>query len=567
MYNPAERGHEDYGGLAISMLMRRYVTALAAASAIAAAVTGVWWLAAAAAGLATAAALARDSQPVVAFSPSPLTPATPEPSDVVDALHRSAAPLVSVVCSHLWLRDPATGTFRRIAMAGETSPCADAVPTDDPSMGAGAVSDLASVVQIAGPSDGPDIVWRLAYPLGHPKQTGVACVDMRSANQPDVRRITDEITRLEPSLEAALRITVAREETAVARRLLGSAHDLSRRLRPDEVAASALDHAMALSEAVTGSVLLLDDTASVLRIASSRGITDEIVARTAIKSGDGIAGWVFATGKPLLVEDLPSRRDPRHDGVRSAVSVPIADGDGRLGVLSVGSRDHPARFTEATVSALGFLARQTAVALRNARAMESARDLYFTTLTALTEALETKDPYARGATRRVTDVVMALAKAFELGATDSHSLHVAALLHDIGMRLTSDASGKDRPLSTGERGLVQGHPAVAAEILADIPGLKEVVPIVYHHHEWYDGHGYVSGTAGESIPLGSRILAVADAFVAMTSDRPYRSAMTVRSTVDELNAKSGSQFDPDVVSTLGDILRRNPGLALMASGE
>jgi polar amino acid transport system substrate-binding protein len=121
--------------------------------------------------------------------------------------------------------------------------------------------------------------------------------------------------------------------------------------------------------------------------------------------------------------------------------------------------------------------------------------------------------------------------------------------------------GTARPLSTAERGMLKAHPVVAAEVLADVPALRAVVPIVYHHHEWYDGHGYVGGLAGEAIPQGSRILAVADAFVAMTSERPYRRAMTVGDALEELSEKAGTQFDPDVVAALRRALDARPDLA------
>jgi HD-GYP domain-containing protein (c-di-GMP phosphodiesterase class II) len=309
--------------------------------------------------------------------------------------------------------------------------------------------------------------------------------------------------------------------------------------------------------------MLADDEGSALRIALSRGLPDDVVSETVVTPGEGIAGWVFASGKPLLVEDLPHRTNSRRRGVRSAVSVPIADEDGILGVLNVGSHRFPARFTDDHLHSLETLGRQTAVALRNARAMESATDLYFATLTALSVALETKDPYARGTTGRVVDIVRALASGMDLGRVDSHALNVAALLHDIGMGLAGGPIGTTaRPLSTVERGMLKAHPVMAAEILADVPSLREVVPIVYHHHEWYDGHGYVGGLAGEAIPLGSRILAVADAFVAMTSDRPYRRALSVSAAVAELASKAGTQFDPLVVAVLRSELERDPALAL-----
>jgi HD-GYP domain-containing protein (c-di-GMP phosphodiesterase class II) len=115
--------------------------------------------------------------------------------------------------------------------------------------------------------------------------------------------------------------------------------------------------------------------------------------------------------------------------------------------------------------------------------------------------------------------------------------------------------------------MLKAHPVVAAQVLGDVPSLAKVVPLVYHHHEWYDGHGYVTGLAGEDIPTGSRLLAVADAFVAMTSDRPYRRAMTVETALSELYAKAGTQFDPAAVEGLRAVLEEHPDLATVASRD
>jgi len=130
------------------------------------------------------------------------------------------------------------------------------------------------------------------------------------------------------------------------------------------------------------------------------------------------------------------------------------------------------------------------------------------------------------------------------------------LLHDIGMSSVGDGVRHcDRPLTTIERALLKLHPHIAAEILEEAPALRNVVPIVYHHHEWFDGHGYGDGLSGEAIPLGARILAVADAYVAMTSDRPYRTARRSSEALREVQDKAGTQFDPVVVSALADILQ------------
>jgi HD-GYP domain-containing protein (c-di-GMP phosphodiesterase class II) len=237
--------------------------------------------------------------------------------------------------------------------------------------------------------------------------------------------------------------------------------------------------------------------------------------------------------------------------VRSAASVPIADADGVLGVINVGSRGFPARFTESHLAALETLGKQTAVALRNARAVAESRGLYYDTLRALAVALETKDPYSRGATERVLDTALGVADVLGLENAELETLRVSALLHDIGMAVAGDPLAlRHQPLSTVEQGLMKLHPQIAAEILDEMPALRDVVPVVYHHHEWYDGGGYLGGLAGDGIPLGARILAVADAYVALTSDRPYRCAFAPASALTEIRDKAGTQFDPAVVDAL-----------------
>jgi len=155
----------------------------------------------------------------------------------------------------------------------------------------------------------------------------------------------------------------------------------------------------------------------------------------------------------------------------------------------------------------------------------------------------------------VLECTAALGDAFALTSEEREALRIAALLHDMGMASVGEGLlSADRPLTTVEQALLRMHPHVAAEMLAQAPALRHVVPIVYHHHEWYDGGGYIGGLKGEDIPLGARLLAVADAYVAMTSDRPYRAAMSSRDALMELTDKAGTQFDPDVVEALRELL-------------
>lgn len=487
-------------------------------------------------------------------------PPTLETQAVLACLRTAVAPLGTIAATHLWLADERSETLRMLDACGPFAPHGEPIrfEEDDPIVRAyqerrvssGAVARL----RIGGAST---TAWRYAIPVEAGARRGVAAIDLHASAEPDAGLLPELTAPLLGSLSGTLALHVADTELMTARNLVEAARELSRLLDPRQVLETALARAMEMTGAQTGSIMLIDPSTGRLRIEVAHGLPEEVVRDTRLGEGEGIAGWVLASGQPLLVEDLLSRSPAaRRHGVRSAVSAPLTDDDGTLGVLNVGSRSFPARLTDGHLDTVVMLARQTATALRNARAVEESRAIYFDTLKALAIALETKDPYSRGGTERVLEYAEALGDVFDLSADDLNALRIAALLHDIGMASVGEGVAHcDRPLTTIERALLKLHPQIAADILAEAPSLRGVVPIVYHHHEWFDGHGYGHGIAGESIPAGARILAVADAFVAMTSDRPYRSAFTMEAALAELEDKAGTQFDPSVVSALSDIIR------------
>ena len=485
-------------------------------------------------------------------------PSGVEPVEVVSALLENASSAGDAIAAHVWLVDEATGTLRLIHAEGPARPDSTPVPLAGTVLGAAStlgVAQLEAVRRVRTP-DSESVVWRYALPLIAGESKGVAAVDFDGPARPDTERLTPVAGAMRGILAGTLALQVARTETASARALAETSRDLARMLDPDDVITMTLERAMALAGAQTGSVMLLGAEGR-MNIAASRGLPPDVVEAADVAEGEGIAGWVLASKQSLVVEDLDdssSVNSHRH-GVRSAVCVPIADDDGVLGVLNVGSRTFHARFSKSHLLALESLGRTTAVALRNARAASVARDLYFDTLKALAIAMEAKDPYSLGATDKVLECAMALGEAMALEPTELDALRVAALLHDIGMSAAGDVvSVRDRQLSTVEWGLLKVHPVIAAEILAKAPALSAAVPIVFHHHEHFDGGGYVGGIAGVEIPIGARILAVADAYIAMISPRPYRNAMSRTQAIAELTERAGAQFDPAVVQSFTELL-------------
>lgn len=489
-----------------------------------------------------------------AHGPAQAVSAAEAVRSLMDAAHAAGSP----VAAHLWLEDGPGGTLRLVAATGPVAPSREPVSTSDEVLSGalGAGCGVLEPVSDVHTSDTENVLWRYALPVLAGGSRGVVAVDLVGAEAPDADALDDIAAAHSTVLAGALALDVARVETETARTLVEMARDLSAILSVEGVVEACLDKAMRLADAATGSVMLLDDDGRVMRIAAARGLPSEVSGSASVSAGEGIAGWVLMSGQPVLVEDLPSRPNQRRrHGVRSAMSVPLADEHGSLGVLNVGSRAFPARFTSSHMSALETLGRQCAVAVRNARALSATRELYFSTLRALALALETKDPYASGATDRIVAYTTAMSDAMAVPEREAEAIRLSALLHDICMDATSEIAARRRQLSTVERGMLTMHPVLAAEVLQEAPALRAAVPIVYHHHEWFDGRGYVGGLAGADIPLGARILAVADAYVAMTSDRPYRRALSREEAMREMEAKAGTQFDPEVVRVFVGLVR------------
>ncbi len=163
-------------------------------------------------------------------------------------------------------------------------------------------------------------------------------------------------------------------------------------------------------------------------------------------------------------------------------------------------------------------------------------------------ALDARDHYTRGHSEWVAKYSVQIAKTMNCSEQETEKLELAALLHDVGKIGVKDSIlRKPAKLTQEEFAVVQRHPLSSAEIIQPVAYLRELVPAVRHHHERYDGKGYPDGLAGESIPFSARILTVADAFEAMTSDRPYRRALTFEKALAEIRRCRGSQFDPVIV--------------------
>ena len=185
------------------------------------------------------------------------------------------------------------------------------------------------------------------------------------------------------------------------------------------------------------------------------------------------------------------------------------------------------------------------------------RKVYLDTIRALAAAIDAKDPYTKGHSERVAETSVALAQELNLSDKDIENIEYTALLHDIGkIGIADNILGKTSSLTDKEFDKIKEHTVMGAKIIEPVDFLKNSYKAIYHHHEKYNGKGYPDGLKSENIPLSARIIAVADAYDAMGSDRPYRKKLNMNKILKELKDQSGKQFDPEVVKALISVLDR-----------
>ncbi|HLG12023.1 MAG TPA: HD domain-containing phosphohydrolase [Dehalococcoidia bacterium] len=275
--------------------------------------------------------------------------------------------------------------------------------------------------------------------------------------------------------------------------------------------------------------------------------------------GEGVAGWVMVHGGTAATSDILT--DARYArlaeiaqeaGFRSsAAAAVVLDGE-MLGALVIHYED-PRDFSKEELHALERIADQAAVAVANARQREALTNMGLETAMVLSNVIETRDAYTGDHCRRLVDFAGLTGQSLHLSGKEIELIKLGAALHDVGKIAVPDSIlMKREKLTPDEYAQIKQHCYFGGQICKKVPFLRSVHDIVYHHHEFYDGRGYPDGIAGDRIPLGSRIVAVVDAYDAITSDRPYRVALSQDDAIEILQKGSGTQWDPEIVSCFLD---------------
>lgn len=332
---------------------------------------------------------------------------------------------------------------------------------------------------------------------------------------------------------------------------------VNRSLKLDEVLDAALDKSMKILGKCQAGLFLYDEESQRLKMAASRRIPSSVLDdESQFSPEDCLCGQAFRKGELLDVKGYA--KDNRFKGTEKesdrVIIVPIPYHDRILGVMFF----YPNRGyepTEAELRLLTAIAHQIGVAVENAYLYKKLEDSYLETIKALAFALDAKDPYTRDHSEKVRQWSLLIAEKLGLDKDQVRDINFASLLHDVGKLGTSElVLNKPGELTDEEYEEVRQHPHAGSELLASIPILKHARRIVLHHHEFFGGGGYPKGLKANKIPLGARIIAIADAFEAMTADRPYREAMNIEAAKKRLRALAGSQFDPEVVEVFLSLL-------------
>ena len=365
------------------------------------------------------------------------------------------------------------------------------------------------------------------------------------------------------SMVAALSGRVQRENNVQ----LGHLYDAGRKVTASSGLSSVLEEVIKMTQATldasAASILLFRDNNQELYFEAATGPVSKSLRKVRLNTQYGIAGQVARTGKPLIVNDVVRSEkfhkmidDTTGFSTQSLICAPLMVNRKILGVVEVLNKLDGSDFGDEDLETAVTVANTAALAIENTRLHQTVLEAFKETVIALSMAVDEKDVYTRGHSRRVMEYAMLAGSFLTLTPEEAESLEFASALHDIGkLPISVEILNKPGSLSPEEWRVIHEHPVQGAAIIQGIPFLEEAAEYIRTHHERYDGEGYPDRLSGEDIPLGGRVIAVADAFDTMTTDRAYRTALSVDYAIRELKRCSGSQFCPVAVKAFISGLR------------
>ena len=368
--------------------------------------------------------------------------------------------------------------------------------------------------------------------------------------------------RMASEIEKAVLLQASKKRGQRLETLVKIIREISSTLDRDQLLNDIIDSARELLHAEASSLFLVDEDTGEIILKIARDVHQTHLPEIRIPAGKGIIGTVIESGETILVKD--TSKDQRHyDRVdqtsgldtRSILAVPLQTPTVILGsergitqskiiggIEAINKIE--GTFNQEDIQLLKTLADQAATVIHLARLYADANELFIDTIQAITQAIDAKDPYTHGHSQRVSEFSVILAKEMDLPPESVHHIRVGSLLHDVGKIGIPDLIlTKPGRLNSDEYRKMKEHPTIGAKIMGEVRMLQDEIPALAEHHERVDGNGYPLGLSDEQISLGGKIVAVADVFDALTSNRPYREALSAEEALDILISNRGTHLD------------------------
>lgn len=316
-------------------------------------------------------------------------------------------------------------------------------------------------------------------------------------------------------------------------------------------------------------IMLVDEKRESLQYSYAVGASEEALRRIKdyripLAREQNLMIRVLRKKRPILIRDVvaaglnPTNRILQDFQPSSFIVCPLIAENETIGILGADRRSGQRQLTSTDTEFLSIFANNIATLFQRSRLDEELKSSYVSSVRALVQAIEEKDTYTKGHSERVARTVVAIARELGMSEMEVEYFRLGSLLHDVGKIGISESIVKSRkPLSDADRKIIQKHPIKGVEILQHIPFLRNHMYLIRSHHERWDGKGYPDGLQGQEIPLGARIVAVADVFDAMTSDRPYRKGLPPKRAAREIRDGIGTQFSREAAEAFLAVFERN----------